>query len=709
MVGFQDRLAAARIAERSRMEREEALSVAQAIDRLNIATERFVDPTGDRATDTENLQAAIDAMAGVGEVLVRGHYLLEQVLIRSGVHIRGLGSREDTTFDFETDLGGELEDSCIFAIASNRLHTTTLAAVNVQGARTVSIASVANLTTTTAADFTQPARQATVSVTFASGTGITEGQRLFIQGGGAYSVVSLNGATAALRNINEPGNVAPGTIVSSGARAIGAIVELQSEAGAGFHGGRYLVRGISGTGPFTLTLDRAVAYALASGDACYVLDEFVHDYSIENLTVSGNSRGRLCELLGTRHGVLRNLRFRNYTTKSPDGSTCSDLAVSFDSWGYQNYGCDIEIDNGGADAGIGVENNEGTILERVTVRNITTALALPGIRVNNGTGCTIIDPVVSGCVYGVWAKAETVAPGPYRITIRGGDIQGCTVGIGLTSAVNARIENARVRNNVANIEADASNVTIIGGDFGADSPGAASDVHGSSFGLKAVNASRVHLAGTQAGGARAGIHVYDTSRVTGSGHQHLGYWGNSLAGLDGAIIAQDSATVDLSDVTLIPPSPAVAGYRAIALTGSATVRLRGAHIESPHTAWIVATVAGGFLSISHSTITGYTVGSNTQFSVSGGGVALGPGVNSSYVDCAVSGTGRLNHGAFVMGGGGTQAITVPTGMGLVSGHEDRIQLTLRSAAASAPHISITGAGAFTITGTSGDIIAWRVV
>jgi hypothetical protein len=75
--------------------------------------------------------------------------------------------------------------------------------------------------TSTAAGFTQPAVNSNVSVTLTSGSGISTGLILYIQGGGYYSVQTIAGNVATLQNLGYTINSSPGTVINSGANVGG--------------------------------------------------------------------------------------------------------------------------------------------------------------------------------------------------------------------------------------------------------------------------------------------------------------------------------------------------------------------------------------------------------------------------------------------------------------------------------------------------------
>ena len=73
------------------------------------------------------------------------------------------------------------------------------------------------IATTTAANFTVPAVNATVPITLTSVTGISAGLVLNIAGAGNYSTVSIAGSVITATNLGSTGAASPGTIINSGA------------------------------------------------------------------------------------------------------------------------------------------------------------------------------------------------------------------------------------------------------------------------------------------------------------------------------------------------------------------------------------------------------------------------------------------------------------------------------------------------------------
>ncbi|MEO0490217.1 MAG: hypothetical protein AAFZ49_11750, partial [Cyanobacteria bacterium J06659_2] len=89
--------------------------------------------------------------------------------------------------------------------------------------------------TTTAADFTQPAVNSSVSVTVASADWISANQPLFVVGGGLYRASApTSSTTVTLTNLGGPQNAAPSSTISSGAK-----VSPSGEAGSNGYGLNY--------------------------------------------------------------------------------------------------------------------------------------------------------------------------------------------------------------------------------------------------------------------------------------------------------------------------------------------------------------------------------------------------------------------------------------------------------------------------------------
>lgn len=70
----------------------------------------------------------------------------------------------------------------------------------------------------TTANFTQPAVGSNVVVALTHSGWLTQGQVIFVQGGGYYQVITVSGLNVTLDNLGNSGNSSPGTIINAGAQ-----------------------------------------------------------------------------------------------------------------------------------------------------------------------------------------------------------------------------------------------------------------------------------------------------------------------------------------------------------------------------------------------------------------------------------------------------------------------------------------------------------
>ncbi len=91
---------------------------------------------------------------------------------------------------------------------------------------------VCALSTTTTANFAQPASGGSVTVSVGSTACMTVGQSVLVQGGGSYTVSSIPGPTiAVLANSGYAGNAAPGTSIPGGSTVGGKLERLITAVG----------------------------------------------------------------------------------------------------------------------------------------------------------------------------------------------------------------------------------------------------------------------------------------------------------------------------------------------------------------------------------------------------------------------------------------------------------------------------------------------
>lgn len=675
---------------------------------------QFVIPTGIRATDTANLQAAINAMAGVGEVLIRGRYYTNAPLVfPSGAKLRGLGRVGDTVIDVAVT-GDQLSD-CAFRPADVlTAGSTTIDAANLVGTRTLSLTGLGGGATTTAL-FVQPAVGASVTASVAT-AGFLAGQRVFVAGGGTYSLAIVNGTTATLTRLGgHPGDAATGATVASGAIVMGAVIIARDDvsggvgSGAGFGVGIYLVRGVSGVGPYTVTTDRPVLYPYGAGDLVQVFEEQIHGVSIANLEITGTSESRIIEFIQMRDSEMRDIYLHDYTTGVPGGGGApSDLSVSFDTGSYNCWMRRVVIDGGGTQPGIGFESNEASGADNCVVRRTTPF----GFRVNNGGPLTLDNCIATGCGDGVHANPETTGRGPLNLHIVGGEYENNGVGINLISCVDSTLTGVRARNNELNLCVDYGTATVTGGSFGSDDTeathsGAASRTQ---YGIRLRLGAAVKLHGIDTSNARTGMHVYDGSVAHVFGWKHRGHVGANIGNQEAMLATQDSSRVWAQGLDFA----ILTGYRGVSAGGTSVVRISGSRIETiGDPAWNGIAAIGGTAAVSDTEFVGFN---NDTVSASGatGQVITGDGVTfSAGAFVNLTDGSKANYGSVTLAGTTPVVVSLPASLGVVAGQDHRITATLKTVGGTqgvAPTV-VAGTNQFTITGKAADtsVYAWRVI
>lgn len=664
---------------------------------------QFIGPSGDRATDTAAIQAALYATAGKGCVYVLGNYAISKLKFPSHSKLVGLGRVEDTIFDALAD-GTQLSDAAFAGGAMTIIGSTTLSTANVVGTRTLSIAGLGG-GTTTSSGYTQPDVGASVDVPVVSTSGLVSGQRVFISGGGTYTATILSSTSLRLLRIGTIGDVATGSAVATSKLLIPAVLHIRDNvsqsggiaSGAGFNAFSYHVRGVSGVGPYNVTVDRPVQYLFGAGDAIDFYDEQIQSVELENFTITGTVKSRIIEFLTTRKCVLRDLDVRNFSTTTP-----SDLAVSFDTGGFKNTMERVHVDAGGADAALGFESNEASVAKDCVVRH---ASALIGIRFNNGVSCLSLDNTVTGCGWGLKGNPETVGNGPARLQIRGGCYDGNGIGIELFKCVDAELHGVSARNNTYNLLIDYGTAKVFGGSQSADGTTTGVYVYTSpsTYGILARNGAVAHLFGVNTSDCVFGLRVEDTAVVHFDGLKHHG-----VSGIDGnaqqSRISMSGGAVYGRNLDIVM----TAGSRAIQTGGSSVLKLSQCRIVGA-AAFVGIVAIGGTVHIERSDLSGFSAGN--IFQASGGSIVFGEGM--PYAQSDVVGGGISNVGTVVLNGATGVPVTVPTGLGLVAGHEHRIVLTLKTSGGTRGKIPtvVAGTNQFTVAGDALDTstYAWRVI
>jgi hypothetical protein len=212
-----------------------------------LRTIRTVTPTGTSA-DAANIQAALTAMAGIGEVRLKaGTYVITSTLsVPKKTRLYGVPGK--TILNSTMTPSGDVNQAITSALAGvAMLGTTTVNGSNTRGASTVTAASTA---------------------------------------GGALPVGTASYYRANPTDVRIRDNV----------------------SGSGFQGSLYRVISVSGAGPYTVTLDRPVWWQWGAGDALEVMGNVNEDVHIAGITYTGTST-RLLEHIGVRRHLIEECRF----------------------------------------------------------------------------------------------------------------------------------------------------------------------------------------------------------------------------------------------------------------------------------------------------------------------------------------------------------------------------------------------------------------
>lgn len=169
--------------------------------------------------------------------------------------------------------------------------------------------------TTTTANFTQPAVSSTVSVSVVSTVWMTTNAIVFINGGGYYSVNSItNTTTVVLTNLGYTGNATPGATISSGSKVISS--GIQGATGN---------TGATGQAAYTTTTANFTQPAVAATVSVSVVSTTWMTSGM-TLFVGGGGYYTVSSITNTTTVVLNNTGYTGNT--APGGTISSGSGVS---------------------------------------------------------------------------------------------------------------------------------------------------------------------------------------------------------------------------------------------------------------------------------------------------------------------------------------------------------------------------------------------
>lgn len=445
--------------------------------------------------DSAKIQAALTSVSAYGGkvYLVAGTYkIANQIIIPSNCSLIGAG-RELTILN--STLSSSIADFAYVPIAAlwksytSGTVLTTLNSANTAGSPTISIDSLLDTVTKTG---TSPptvvitGQAAATSAIYLRiecttlGTLGTARFRVSIDGGTTYVTSNYNGAspyttsngititwpsgTYAVNNVwtAQPGRIAPGrTLEVSGA----------TSSTREFHGNTYTIKAVSGSGPFTITLDRPVVWSLIANDRITARDGQPHDILVSDMTIQGGGI-RLWEFGGTLRCWGKRLLFKSISVK-----TDTDWCTSFDSFGYLNGWEDCEWDghNCTATSGSGAADAQQEAFEyiRCTSHHFTGGAVNAGFVISSSYGTLLKDSIAYSNVIGAQTNCKTSDAEPWNTRIIGGDYSSNTsfgIGIGISGAgtpVGTYVSTTARNNTSYNLVIGTSTGTYFEGDFSA--------------------------------------------------------------------------------------------------------------------------------------------------------------------------------------------------------------------------------------------------
>lgn len=165
------------------------------------------------------------------------------------------------------------------------------------------------------------------------------------------------------------------TISVDDAPSVGDYVRIRDDVSGlessvpGFTGATYLVKAVSGSGPYTVTVDRPVLFQVQDGDECVILSDVAKGHFIEGFPTITGTGVRLFEFVGTFHCRVQAI-FRP--------TTITDVAASFDVFGFDNHflpGCEAYEGGSGATDGMYLESQESSSIT-AKVRGFTDGVGV---------------------------------------------------------------------------------------------------------------------------------------------------------------------------------------------------------------------------------------------------------------------------------------------------------------------------------------------
>lgn len=215
-----------------------------------------------------------------------------------------------------------------------------------------------------------------------------------------------SGNTVGARTISSNASVAPGSI----------ILLNDTVSGAGLRTMSYDVKAVTGSGPYTLTLDRPVLIQYATGDAISVIPAQPTDIVLEDFAIKG-SADRFIEFVSSKNCIVRRIDM------TVTAGASHDIMCSMDVGGRGNLQDDLCLDGGNIATDCLAQEGQDASTTR---RCITSRSSGYGVVMHDA-----MHPVIEHCHgsfhgFGLVLTADGTTKGTIGARVRGGSFTNCT-------------------------------------------------------------------------------------------------------------------------------------------------------------------------------------------------------------------------------------------------------------------------------------------
>ena len=495
----------------------------------------------------------------------------------------------------------------------------------------------------------------------------------------AFAMVSSYGTIIAVSTNNTPGTKTVTTATAPGGGwVIGSYVQLMT-GGSNLHGSTYQIKGVSGSGPYTLTFDRVVLYKALSATAnLRVVTSLVQNVIVEGngMTVNGSAtvafevQGALnvqitdvyvdgTSMPSNTSALIFDTYSVNNVARRIRANGAGNFAPVFWMIGETNLMTDCEAYAGAGSGFVMVDSAASVLQNPVAYGNASNGISYASDGSSTGAatveGNTIVNPSMWGNGVGI-----DVADGASALTISGGTLQYNGNGIILDNTLPLGSPNNIKIVGVAAINNSYSGVVIESGAKGTvlnsiDVSG--NGTYGVQCSDEALISNLVSNGGCPNGVVQAAGAIVTIDNMSAACSANTGSGACLITG-NGAFVYATGLRFNMTSTSY------VGGIQA---TGTSRVAVKGMHISFPQQNQGVTLSGTSVVHLDDVSVDGANVGSSVLVNASSGTtVRIGANV---HADSAAGPTYNYNSGS----------------------HWNR---------------SAIGPGPVTLTGTGGVAVAW---